>query len=110
MEELRAELKERERELATRERAVDERSERVEARGGRLSKLEDDVKSQAKTWPALEEEARMREARREAELELLEDKLEARLREIQERESALTKRESDLAGYVESVQQQFSAA
>ncbi len=52
----------------------------------------------------------MREAGREAELELLEDKLDARLQEIQGRESALAKRETDLAGYVESVQQQFSAA
>ena len=82
----------------------------LEARGGRLTKLEDDVKSQATDLARLEDEVRVREARREAELELLEDKLEARLREIQERETALTKRETDLAGYVESVQQQFSAA
>jgi chromosome segregation ATPase len=110
MEELKAELKDRERDVATRERAVDERSERLEARGGRLTNLEEDVKTQAADLARLEDEVRVREARREAELELLEDKLEARLREIQERETALTKRESDLAGYVESVQQQFSAA
>jgi hypothetical protein len=110
VEELKAELKEREREVATRERAVDERGERLEARGGRLHKLEEDVKTQATDLARVEDDLRIREARREAELELLEDKLEARLREIQERETALTKRESDLAGYVESVQQQFSAA
>ena len=103
-------MKERERDVATRERAVDDRSERLEARGGRLTKLEEDVKSQATDLARLEDEVRVREARREAELELLEDKLEARMREIQERETALTKRESDLAGYVESVQQQFSTA
>ena len=89
---------------------VDDRSERLEARGGPPPKLEEDVKSQATDLARLEGRGSCPRGRREAELELLEDKLEARIREIQERETALTKRESDLAGYVESVQQQFSTA
>ena len=48
--------------------------------------------------------------RTEADLELREDKLEQRLTEVEEREQRLETREQDLAGYVASVQQRFTAA
>ena len=53
---------------------------------------------------------RLNESRRETELELREDKVDARFTELEEREARLEQREAQLAGYVESVQQRFTAA
>ena len=53
---------------------------------------------------------RLRFARTDADLELREHKLEQRLAELEEREERLDTREQDLAGYVATVQQRFSAA
>ena len=44
------------------------------------------------------------------ELDLREDKINDRLRELVERETRMEQREQDLAGYVASVQQRFTAA
>ena len=58
----------------------------------------------------LEDELRVRYARSEGDLDLREDKLEDRLKDLEEREQRLEQRERDLAGYVASVQERFTAA
>src|SRR5262249_13189877 len=75
-----------------------------------MEKLELEVKDRTAKLQKLEDELRVREARREAELEIHEDKLAARLAQVEEREARLAQREADLAGYVERVPQQISAA
>jgi hypothetical protein len=58
----------------------------------------------------LEDDLRRRYANTESDLDLREDKLDALASTLEERERRLEAREADLAGYVASVQQQFSAA
>jgi CHASE3 domain sensor protein len=52
----------------------------------------------------------VRYARTEGELDLREDKLEDALKDLEEREQRLEQRERDIAGYVASVQERFTAA
>ena len=75
-----------------------------------LARREQEILERQESYERLEDELRIRYARTEADLELREDKLDTRLGEMQEREQRLEKREQDLAGYVASVQQQFTAA
>src|SRR5262249_9189250 len=107
---IRAEMRALDDDLSRREKAGAERRDRGEAQEERMEKLELEVKDRTAKLQKLEDELRVREARREAELEIHEDKLAARLAQVEEREARLAQREADLAGYVERVQQQISAA
>ena len=108
--ELGAELSRREADMLSREKTVSSRRERLELREARLLRLEQEIVDRGEALDQLEDEVRVHEARREAELELREDRLEERLRELAEREARMEQREHDLAGYVATVQQRFSAA
>jgi chromosome segregation ATPase len=107
---LREELKSREDDIASREQFFAERRERIESRESLLARREREAEERAAANEQLEDELRMRYARTEGELDLREDKLEDRLKDVEEREQRLEQRERDIAGYVASVQERFTAA
>jgi len=107
---LRDELKSREDDIASREQFFAERRERIESREAVLARKEREVADRGDETEKLEDELRVRYARTEGEQDLREDKLEDRLKDIEEREQRLDQRERDIAGYVASVQERFTAA
>jgi uncharacterized protein (DUF3084 family) len=107
---LREELKNREADVSAREQFFAERRERIETRESLLARREQEILERTESYERLEDELRIRYARTEADLELREDKLEHRATEVEEREQRIETRESDLAGYVASVQHRFTAA
>jgi chromosome segregation ATPase len=107
---LREELKSREDDIASREQFFAERRERIESRETLLARREREAEERAAANEQLEDELRVRYARTEGELDLREDKLEDRLKDVEEREQRLEQRERDIAGYVASVQERFTAA
>jgi chromosome segregation ATPase len=107
---LREELKSREDDIASREQFFAERRERIESRETLLARREREAEERAAANEQLEDELRVRYARTEGELDLREDKLEDRLKDVEDREQRLEQRERDIAGYVASVQERFTAA
>jgi chromosome segregation ATPase len=107
---LREELKSREEDIASREQFFAERRERIESREAILARREQEIAMRGAETEKLEDELRVRYARTEGDLDLREDKLEDRLKDLEERERRLEQRERDIAGYVASVQERFTAA